>query len=116
LRAQPEAVGELELQLGVAAHAELVDRAQLASAEARVRKVDHAQQRERQREDHAVGDFLALRHIAQKGQSIAPVRPARKPDQTAARRDLSVDRGGQPGHELIVAAADVEALIRFLIG
>ena len=66
-------------------------------------------------ENHAVGDLLAFRGVAQDGQPIAAIRPARKPDQAAARRDLPVDAGGEPGHELIVAAADVEALIRFLI-
>ncbi len=66
LRTQPEAVGELQLQLGVAAHAELVDRAPLARAEKPAcRSVDAAQQRERQREDHAIGDLLAFGAVAQ---------------------------------------------------
>jgi hypothetical protein len=41
---------------------------------------------------------------------------ARKPDEAAARRDLTVERRGEPGHELVVAAPDMEALIRILVG
>ena len=114
--AQPEAVGELELQLRVAAHAELVDRAHLARAESRVAQVDDAQQREGQGEDHAIGDVLALGAVAQDRRRDS----ARRRAATAPRGGVRVSICRRPSaaslvHELVVAAADVIALVRFLV-
>ena len=107
----PVAVGELDVQLGVGPHAELVDGGLLKRPEPGPGEVDRgAQDRERHGQDYLVeGDRTGPGSLLE-GQGDRAAALAHG-NQLLAKLDLPLELGGEPGGELVAAAPDGVLLV-----
>ena len=104
-------VRELQGQLAVGTHRELVDRRRLQPRQPRLGQVDLAQQGERQREHHVVGDPAGRRRTRPGDQGPGAVRVADQCGEGRPELDLLRQQRCEAGRDLLVAAADVVLLV-----
>ena len=111
--AVPVPLAELDVQLRVRPHRQVVDRVELPRRQAGPREVDAAEHREREREDDAVGRRLEVRAAAPRERADArAARPAAKRHELGARLDdPGRDARGERGGHLVVSSTDVELLV-----
>src|SRR5207244_1917241 len=107
---RPEAAPRLERNAGDVAVAQTVDRGLLVRRRPRGDR-DRAEDRERERDDRAVGD-VTLGLAAAQRRHLDRVGPIADRDDARSVADARRESRGQRLRELVVAATDLEELFR----
>ena len=101
------------MQLAIVAAPLFTDGLVLQRVEARLRYIELVQHGKRKRQDHEVGDHVARTGGCLEGECVPPVRRFLDPGQTLAHLDdVPAQVAGHGLRQLLIAAADVELLVR----